>query len=67
MTEVIRMEKVAGSSDFKEIAETFTNELSEYRCPVMFGISVICGHFLKFQCLSFEFKCISTRAQNPDF
>lgn len=29
MTEVIRTEKVAGSSDFKEIAESFTNELSK--------------------------------------
>lgn len=29
MTEVIRNEKAAGSNDFKEIAETFTNELSK--------------------------------------
>lgn len=29
MTEVIRTEKVAGSSDFQEICETFTNELSK--------------------------------------
>ncbi|XP_055313183.1 striatin-interacting protein 1 homolog isoform X2 [Sitodiplosis mosellana] len=28
MTEVIRNEKVAGSNDFKDIAETFTNELN---------------------------------------
>lgn len=28
MTEVIRTEKVAGSADFKEICDTFTNELS---------------------------------------
>lgn len=28
MTEVIRTEKVAGSADFKEIVESFTNELS---------------------------------------
>lgn len=28
ITEVIRCEKVAGSSDFEDIAETFTNELS---------------------------------------
>lgn len=67
MTEVIRMEKVAGSSDFKEIAEIFTNELSEYRRQVLFETSVICGLFLKFQCLSFEFKCIFNRARNSDF
>lgn len=29
ITEVIRCEKVAGSSDFKDIADTFTNELSK--------------------------------------
>lgn len=29
ITEVIRNEKVAGSSDFKDIAETFSNELSK--------------------------------------
>lgn len=29
ITEVIRNEKVAGSSDFNEIAETFSNELSK--------------------------------------
>lgn len=28
ITEVIREEKVAGSVEFKEVAETFTNELS---------------------------------------
>lgn len=66
MTEVIRMEKVASSSDFKEIAETFTNELSEYQ-PVMFETSFTCGLFLKFQWLSFEFKCIFNRARNSDF
>lgn len=29
ITEIIRTEKVAESSDFKNIAETFTNELSK--------------------------------------
>lgn len=29
ITEVIRCEKVAGSADFKEITESFTNELSK--------------------------------------
>lgn len=29
ITEVIRNEKMAGSSDFKDIAETFSNELSK--------------------------------------
>lgn len=29
MTEVIRNEKAAGSMDFLEIADTFTNELSK--------------------------------------
>lgn len=30
MTEVIRNEKVAGTSDFADIAETFSNELSKF-------------------------------------
>lgn len=29
ITEVIRNEKMAGSSDFKDISESFSNELSE--------------------------------------
>lgn len=30
ITEVIRNEKVAGSSDFQDIAETFSNDLSKF-------------------------------------
>lgn len=45
ITEVIRNEKVAGSSDFKEIAETFSNELS--KCCKMRLINHIENDFIE--------------------
>ena len=35
ITEVIRAEKVAGSEDYKEIVESFTNEISVYHFDIL--------------------------------
>lgn len=57
MTEVIRSEKAAGSDDFKEIAESFTNELSVYY-PFLILLSIFIRNYrlFTFELIFIEFQ-----------
>lgn len=45
ITEVIRNEKIVGSEDFKDICESFTQELSTYYLPFVCAISNVVVFF----------------------